>query len=707
MPDGNKLKVAFLWHMHQPYYLDPETNKFMMPWVRLHGLKDYLDMPLLASKYNVKFTFNLVPSLLDQIEMYCQGYVDRHLELSKIPARELSFEMKKEILESFFDANYPTMIYPYPRYRQLYRKQESCGSDINLATEIFSTSEWRDLQVWSNLVWIDPMFREDEPIRELFQKKRDFTEEDKEQLLNYEIGLLKKIIPTYRKLYRENKIDISFTPYYHPILPLLVDTDVAREAIPDILLPRNRFNYPDDARWHIQNSRDKFQSLFGQSLRGMWPSEGSVSESVIKLVGENQIKWIATDQEVLYHSLLKSGLESGQFSPHSLYTCEAAPDVRIFFRDHGLSDKIGFVYSGLETDRAVNDFIQSLKTIRNILKGKLENSIVPIILDGENAWEYFPDDGMEFLGKFCEALAADDQIEIVSLTEAAEEIKPVSLPSLFAGSWINHNFRIWIGHSEDNNAWDALFNARKTLVDYQKQNPQADEKKLEKAWKQIHIAEGSDWCWWYGDDHIGDHNAQFDKIFRAHLTAIYNNLGIDPPPDLMRPIHRRESVSGVIMPESLITPQLDGLLTHFYEWGGAGQYDCSNVGGATHRVDKIVKCIFFAFDFKCFYIRLDFDEKFNLVGENDYKVVIDFKSGGSKEIPLEKGGSKEETGFSYAVNRILETCFDRKSLIETGDGQIEFNVMIYSNKQMVEKWPVDESFKIELPNKNKMSFWEV
>jgi len=706
-PESDKLKVAFLWHMHQPYYLNPETNKFMMPWVRLHGLKDYLDMPLLAAEHNVKFTFNLVPSLLDQIEMYCRGYVDRHQELSKINARELSRDMKKEILETFFSAHYPTMINPYPRYRQLYRKQESCGSDIDLAVDIFSTSEWLDLQVWSNLTWIDPTFRKEDPVKTLFKKGRDFTENDKQALMDYQIELLSRIIPTYKKLSEEGKIDISFTPYYHPILPLLIDTDVAREAIPDVALPKNRFSFPEDARWHVENSVEKCRTLFNTELKGLWPSEGSVSEAVLSLIKENDIKWVATDEEVLHQSLIKSGLNPEQFSPHSVYAFEGAPDVKIFFRDHGLSDKIGFVYSGWETERAVSDFVQTLKNIRKLLAGKLDQSVVPIILDGENAWEYFPQDGHDFLSRFCEALASDENIDVISFTEAAESIQPVQLKSLFAGSWINHNFRIWIGHTEDNLAWDALYETRRVLVDYQNQHPDADPDLIKNAWKQIHIAEGSDWCWWFGDDHIGAHNSQFDTLFRAHLAGIYQMLGLETPIKLLRPIHRPEKLKSISMPEALITPQLDGNLTHYYEWSGAGHYDCTNVGGAMHRVEKVIKDIYFAFDFDGFYIRLDFDNKFDLVVKNNYRVVFDFKSCGPKEVALEKCGLKEEIGFGYAIDRVLEVRFHRKILTETGSGPIEFNVVIYSGTKLIEKWPMDDTLKIELPDRDKMSFWEV
>ncbi|MCX6827037.1 MAG: glycoside hydrolase family 57 protein, partial [candidate division Zixibacteria bacterium] len=584
MPENYKLKVAILWHMHQPFYLNPENNRLVMPWVRLHGLKDYLDMPLLAAEYdNLKVTFNLVPSLLDQIQMYCDGYLDRHLELSRIPARLLTPDEKKEILATFFTGYPVNMIDAYTRYRQLYRKKEGCGSNMNLAADIFSTAEWRDIQVWSNLVWIDPLFRREEPFHGYFEKGRDYSEEEKQQLLDGQISLLKRIIPTYQELYRQRKIDVSFTPYYHPILPLLIDTESAKEALSGIDLPANRFCYPEDARWQIQQSIEKFRLLFGQNPVGMWPSEGSVSEETLKIISEAGIKWVATDQDILYQSLLKSGLDSKKFSPHGVYICNSAPNLRLFFRDRGLSDKIGFVYSSWDSEKAVNDFIQSLKKIREFLVGNLDNVIVPIILDGENAWEYYPKDGTDFLKKLYLALSSDDQLETVFLSDVANAMEPTRLPALMAGSWINHNFRVWIGHSEDNAAWDTLFAARKTLVEYQKNNPGTDPQKLEKAWKQIYIAEGSDWCWWYGDDHQSANSDQFDLLFRTHISAVYTAIGLNPPTSLLKPLHYEKEESYLTLPESLITPKLDGLLTHYYEWSGAGHYDCRRIGGVDRR----------------------------------------------------------------------------------------------------------------------------
>ncbi|MCX6827980.1 MAG: glycoside hydrolase family 57 protein [candidate division Zixibacteria bacterium] len=708
MSENKKLKIAFLWHMHQPFYLNPLTNQFLLPWARLHGLKDYLDMPLTAAEFEgMKVTFNLVPSLLDQIQMYCDGYTDRHLELSRIPVRHLNIDEKKEILRTFFSAHQLNMIDPYARYRQLHRKRDSCGSDISLAVETFSTSEWRDLQVWSNLVWIDPMFRSQEPVRTFFEKGRDFTEEEKGQLLDFQIELLKKIIPTYQKLFAENRIDLSFTPYYHPILPLLVDTESAREALPLINLPANRFSHAEDARWQIRQAIEKYRSLFGKNPKGMWPSEGSVSEEVLKIFSEEGIKWVATDQDILQQSLAKSGLESRHFSPHTTYVYNHAPECRLFFRDRGLSDKIGFVYSSWETERAVNDFILNLKRIRDFLKSQLDNCVVPIILDGENAWEYYPDDGNGFLRRLYTALGSDPELEVVSMSDAADAIKPTILPEVAAGSWINHNFRIWIGHSEDNAAWDILFAARKALTDYEKGHLDADPDKLRKAWRQIYIAEGSDWCWWYGDEHQGADNEKFDLLFRLHIAEVYKLLGLAPPLILSQPLHRDRGESLVTLPESLITPQLDGVLTHYYEWSGAGHYNCLGSGGAMHRVDSIITAIYFAFDTDNFYIRLDFARRFDLVGIKNGRVVVDFKNIGQKEIPLEKGVLRDKGDYSYIFNQLLEARFERKALLRGGSGRLEFSVMLYSANESLERWPINDPIAIDLPERDQEIFWQV
>jgi alpha-amylase/alpha-mannosidase (GH57 family) len=708
MSESPKLKVALLWHMHQPFYLIPGARRFMMPWVRFHGLKDYLDMPLLASQFpKIKVTFNLVPSLLEQLQLYCEGYTDRHLELSRIPSRMLSPDDKMEILTSFFSAHVPTMIEPYARYRQLYRKKESCGTDLRLGVDLFSTSDWRDLQVWSNLTWIDPSFRSESPIRELFEKGRDFSEEDKVALLDFQLGLLKRIIPTYQKLRAEGKIDISFTPYYHPILPLLIDSDCAREAMPNIILPKKRFAYPEDARWHIDKAIEQHKILFEDNLSGMWPSEGSLSVETLKIMAEAGIKWTATDEDILHGAVARDGLDPRRYSPHAIYTLSGATDLKIFFRDRGLSDKIGFVYSSWETERAVADFMGNLRKIREFLGNGAGKAIVPIILDGENAWEYYKNDGADFLKKLYMALSEERDIEVVSFTEAAARMEATTLNSFIAGSWINRNFRVWIGHEEDNTAWEILHSARQALVDFQKSNPTADSARLEKAWRQLYIAEGSDWCWWYGDDHIGEHNDQFDILFRAHVAAIYEVLGINPPGNLLKPIHRAKAESLITLPEALISPKLDGMLTHYYEWSGAGFYDCGRAGGAMHRVDRIINGIYFAFDRDNFYIRVDFSRKINLLDSKKCRIIISFKDLEPKEIVLEKRRLVDKDGYRYIYGDLLEIEFGRKKLLPSGSGRLEFFVMLYLGEQLMEKWPVDDPIVIDIPEKEREIFWQV
>jgi alpha-amylase/alpha-mannosidase (GH57 family) len=517
---------------------------------------------------------------------------------------------------------------------------------------------------------------------------------------------MKRIIPTYRRLYREKKIDISFTPYYHPILPLLIDTDSAREAIPDINLPQNRFQFPDDARWHIKKSSEKFQSLFGRPLEGMWPSEGSVSEKALEIIDQEGIGWIATDENILRQSLLKSGQSTAECSVHRPYYFNKFPNLKIFFRDHGLSDKIGFVYSGWETGRAVDDFMSSLKSIHGLLKDKSDQCLVPIILDGENAWEYFPNDAGDFLTGIYTSLEKDNKIETVFFTEAAA-LQAGKLKRVSAGSWINHNFRIWIGHNEDNAAWDMLYEARRAMEKYEKDNPDADKKTIEAARHQLYIAEGSDWCWWYGDEHIGAHNSEFDKLFRQHLSIFYRLLNLDIPESVFKPIHKGRMDTYVSNPESIITPRLDGLLTHYYEWSGAGYYDCNKAGGAMHRVKIFIKIIYFAFDYDNVYIRLDFGDSFDLVARGKIKIRLEFDNSGTWEFEPVADIAEAGEGVKYGWKRLLEIGVPRKVICENGIGTARFFIKLFSGDDLLEKWPLDEPIDLVLPEKDKEIFWQL
>jgi alpha-amylase/alpha-mannosidase (GH57 family) len=707
LSDSRPLRLAILWHMHQPDYQEPHTNEMVMPWVRLHAVKDYLDMPLMSARFeNVRTTFNLVPSLLDQLEAYTDGATDPHLELSRINAEQLTDLQRREILSSFFAANPANMIRPFPRYNELYRKVKS-GSDKDIVPALFTSSEMRDLQVWSNLVWTDPMFRDEEPIQSLFAKGKNFSEEDKQRLLDWQFDLIKRVAATYVELFQEGRIDVSFTPYYHPILPLLCDTDVAREALPKIDLPQRRFRHPEDAEKQIEMSMRKFEALFGRKMVGMWPSEGSVSEEVAEICIRKGIRWIATDEDILLNSLTKSRLERKANPLHTVY--EYGPGIKILFRDRALSDRIGFVYSGWPADRAVADFVSHLKNLRRLLLDRIDEVVVPVILDGENAWEYFPNDGREFLQTFYQALDSDPELQTVTVTEAVDTVKSRPLSALFAGSWINHDFRIWIGHAEDNAAWDLLSKTREALVTFEREHPDYDSAAIAKAWNQVYKAEGSDWCWWYGDEHRGPHNQKFDGIYRSHLIAVYELLGLEAPLELLNPIYQSGAGLKAVLPEALLTPEIDGRLTHFYEWTGSGYFDCLKAGGSMHRMERHISAVYFAYDHDRVYIRLDMADKKAIELLNKSRLLITFFTPERLEIELHPGKDEkpgESTkGYHYCLRDTLEFAVDRQVLWPNGFGTLGFTVTLYEGDERIESWPENEPIRFEVAQKDRELFW--
>ena len=704
MSSEKPVKLAILWHMHQPDYRDPQSGNMVMPWVRLHALKDYLDMPLLATRYeNIRVTFNLVPSLIEQLDDYLNGATDPHLVLSAKDAGDLTTDEKREILDSFFAGPPNTMIRPHQRYFQLYTKAQSNLKD-EVLPDIFSSEEMRDIQVWSNLSWIDPIFRKEQPIKRLFDKGSNFSENDKAELLEWQLSFLKRIIPTYKELYQNGKIDISFTPYFHPIVPLLCDSESAREAMPEADLPKNRFQQPDDANWHIKSSVDKFSELFEQPISGMWPSEGSVSEMALRLFAENNVKWIATDEDILFQSMKKENVNCEKCAKFALYEYSG---VKMFFRDHALSDRVGFVYSGMETETAVEDFISHIHNIRKHCADNIDNTIIPVILDGENAWEYFRNDGYEFLDLFYRRLSEDPLIETVTMTEATEKLPATNLKQLFAGSWINHNFKIWIGHSEDNAAWDLLSSTRKALVDFVKAHPDYDREKIKKAYRQIYRAEGSDWCWWYGPEHRGPQNEQFDEIFRNHLIAVYELLDLKVPSVFYNPIYHSQIETAVVQPDAILTPTIDGRQTYYYEWATAGYLENISSGGAMHQVDQYVKRLMFAYDHDNLYIRLDFNTKKLLELFKKINLIISFSDAGIEELdlPLSTTPSAIKEDYAYALDEIFELALKRNWLLKTGFGRIGLRVILLDDQNELEAVPASDPIIIEIPEIDQELFW--
>ena len=714
------MRLAFIWHMHQPYYKDLKSGEYLMPWVRLHGVKDYLDMLLILDEFpSLHQTFNLVPSLLEQIIDYTEhGATDRHLYLSLKPVSELRENERLEITETFFSAHFDTMIKPYPRYQELYSRCRESSNRMRLSN--FSDQDYLDLQLWSNVVWIDPMFRSESWLKDLLKKGRDYTNEDKERVLDYQLEILKRIIPEHQKRAAEKKIEVSFSPYYHPILPLLVDTEIARMAIPGVELPARRFVHPEDADAQIGKAVKLYKELFGDEAPGMWPSEGSVSEAILPLLRKHGVRWIATDEEIYFASMnlaLLAGDKNldAKAGFHRAFRV-GGPDnsLGMLFRDHKISDKIGFVYSGWDADRAADDFINSLRQIDKYYAGG-EEPLVNVILDGENAWEYYRNDGADFLRALYSRLEKDKSITTVLPRDIfADEARVHNLPRLFAGSWINHNFRVWIGHTEDNAAWDLVTQTRDKLFECEQSKTPPDAATLAAAWNAIYIAEGSDWCWWYGDDHHTDQFQTFDLLFRRHLLSVWEALELEPPAALTRPIRKVPRLPGILEPTDFLRPVIDGKQTSFFEWFGAGRIECSKLGGAMHRVDSRIFEIMYGYDDDNVFFRVDF-EKERTNGSDGEEVQIELSCAVKFVVQISHQSTKlkyitgegEIPSINARWDQLLEVAIPRNLLRFGDDKHLYFSVALADKEKIVERWPEANYIPVELPKPGDSLFWQV
>ena len=702
------LYVAFIWHQHQPYYKNPQTNEYLLPWVRMHSTKDYYDMAAILDNFpKIKQTFNITPSLMEQIIDYSNGATDKFLVISQKPAKELTKEDKIFILKNFFMVNSDTMIDPYPRYQELFRRRGWFITDEYLARiePLFNAADIRDMIVWFNLAWIDPYFRnKNEKIKTIFLKGKYFSEEDKNMLLEEMLGIIPMVLPKHRELQDRGQIEVITSPFYHPILPLLIDTNIAKIGMPFVNLPKTRFQQPEDAEWHVKNGIEMYERIFGRKPKGMWPSEGSVSPDVVPLVAKYGIKWIATDEEILFKSLPKdSGIVSNLlYMPHRVKINGSS--VNMLFRDHTLSDLIGFVYYKMNPEAAADDFIGRLKKIQESFNGNgAEEHIVTIILDGENCWEYYKNDGWDFLSALYRKLSNEPALITTTVSGFLENFPPKNtLPALFPGSWINGNFGIWIGHSEDNQAWDYLNQARKFLIGKSADNGDQAEA-VKKAWREIYIAEGSDWNWWYGGDHSSANDMEFDMLFRSHLINVYKLLGEKIPNELYVSIKKKGARSDIVMPVDFIKPVLDGKVTSYFEWHNAGYYDISKAGGAMHQTDTYMKSIYWGFDLEKLYIRLDYNY---MQPSKDMQLKIVFIKPQGKVIAIDTDKkivlNNDSGGIEYAVGKkgIIEISIDFEFLgTKTGE-QIEFVIITDQNNTEFERWPYRSSIALTQPDNN-------
>lgn len=731
------LRVVILWHQHQPFYKDLLSGQYRLPWVRLHALKDYYGMVKLLDEFpKVHQTFNLVPSLVTQIQDYVEGTArDPFLNIAAKPASELTEEERRFALRYLFQANPSNLIGRYPRYRELFDRWQS-RSNSDRPQSYFQTQDFTDIQVLSQIAWFDEFFIEEPEIAELIRKGRNYSSGDQRWVIAKQRELLAKVLPAHAEAAKRRSIELSTSPFYHPILPLICDSNIGGISTPGLPLPRNRFRRPEDARDQIVRGLDLHEKTFGIRPRGMWPSEGSVSEETIAIAHSLGVNWMATDEGVLARTLgisfARDGAgrlpdaQAGQlFTVHRYKNEVSNAQMNLIFRDHTISDLIGFVYSGMPPQDAANHLMHNIQQAAQPVLAQGHDAVVSIILDGENAWEYFPQSGREFLRRFYDRLQNESGVEVVTVSEAIERQQNFHpLNSLVPGSWINANFNVWIGAPEDNLAWDYLYDAREFFA----QNaPRALEVQRKLAYEELLIAEGSDWNWWYGPEHHSANDRDFDELYRKHLSNVYQALGANPPDYLSQPIAGGALHPRFLPQTSYIHPRITGDLVRYFEWIGAAAHTADERSGAMHGKVFLLHAIYSGIDEENLYGRLDFAVAASTIsgqvvvalesqGANSsqpakaFRLAVGFQSGAIESWTLSATGregaiadsSNPESEVRVALQRSFEFKVPLATLEATMGAKIRLRFSLWQNGLPVDSLPAEGWLELPVVDETEM-----
>ncbi|HUT97818.1 MAG TPA: glycoside hydrolase family 57 protein [bacterium] len=559
---NRRLNLCLVWHQHQPLYRDPAARSprgsYRLPWVRLHGLRDYFGMAArLWERPGLRCSINLTPILVRQLNDYLSGATDRLWEFSEKSVDGLDPGETLRLLRDAFDADFSHQIGIHPRYAELFERYSLLSQSLadldlwpedgvpsRLAAEAMDVPrrDLVDLAFWCNLAWFPVELREGEwvtprgetlTVAGLAAKGADFDSGDVAELGRAWRRTLAAVIPLHRALAERGQVELTATPFAHPILPILVNSDSALIDRAGSVHPP-RFSYPADARGQIELGLDVLREAYGFAPSGWWPAEGAVGRNVVEIFKRAGARWLATDEGVL---ALVLGREP---APAELAVPWNA-GVPVFFRDHPLSDAVGFHYSRLAPREAAGDFLWGL---RHRYAG-LEGGCATVILDGDNAWGAYPRDGRDFLLALYDELLRAEDIALTTpgayLTEL--EGRGVRLPvieDLPHASWIDefgsapgNDLGTWIGEPEENRAWELLSTLRRAL-----DGAGVTAEERPDVFLHVYAAEGSDWFWWYGTDQATAPKAEreFDRLFRAHLAAAYRTAGLPVPEELDRPV---------------------------------------------------------------------------------------------------------------------------------------------------------------------------
>ncbi len=546
----NRLNVVLCWHMHQPWYRETLDGPYRLPWVYLHAMKDYTDMAAhLEGNPRMRAVVNFAPVLLDQIDDYDQqlrGWLSDGTPFDDPLLNLLSgakpipddLAARAKLVDDCTRAHAPRMIDPYPAYAQLLAWARPDGKIDEALLDFLNEQFFLDLLTWYHLAWLGHSLKQHETAKRLIAKARNFDIEDRHALLQLMADAFATLIGRYRKLHERGQIELSMSPYGHPIVPLLIDFDAMHCAMPDAPSP-SADGYPDGerrARWHIEHGLRVFEDHFGIRPVGMWLSEGGISEEAVALIEEYDFRWTASGEGVWHNSCYLSNFGEGQLhSRRTLFKSHHLPEqrCRLFFRDDGLSDLIGFEYHHWDAEQAAADFVGNLENIADFLADQPAEHVVSVILDGENAWEHYADNGQPFLEALYHALTRSERLRLTTFAEASMSTTALELPHLCAGSWVYGSFSTWIGSPDKNRAWDRLVEAKQA---YDRHITELSGERRAAAERQLAICEGSDWFWWFGDYNPSDSVRDFDELYRQQLKNLYRLLGQPLPRNLDEPL---------------------------------------------------------------------------------------------------------------------------------------------------------------------------
>jgi alpha-amylase/alpha-mannosidase (GH57 family) len=613
----------------------------------------------------------------------------------------------------------------WPRFVELHEWAQPAGGAQ--AQVSFTPRDWRDLQLLSQMVWMEETwFEKDSVVSRLANKGKEFTEKDKSALKAKQLELLGLVLPEYRAVAQTGQIELSTTPFYHPILPLICDSDIARVANPGTPLPRRAYRHPEDAREQLQRAREYHERVFGVKPAGLWPSEGSVSDQALTIAAEEGFQWFGTDEGVLGRTLNAGFFRDAKGVPANaerlykpLRVQLAGKSITGLFRDHHLSDLIGFVYSRMNGKDAAADLHGRLRELGERVRTSQPLTIC-LFLDGENAWEYYPGNGREFLREFYGRIQGDQDFRALTATEAIAAAGDIPTNTgIFPASWINANFDVWIGHSEDVAAWELLWDAREAYgraVDARKQSRDGApaETALKEAQESLLAAEGSDWCWWYGPEHSTANDAEFDALYRKHLTAVYLALGQVAPQELAKPIKRQPEHALHLAPTGFLKIAVDGRDSSYFEWLGAGLYSPERRGGAMHGRTFYLHELRYGFEENRLCVRVDpfldllgelEDSEFRITigGAEEINIVVRLVRGHLQEFAVEQGRLcllNPKTVADASFDRILEVAIQRSEISLKGQTKLRLGVALWHGGLPVDVLPAEGFLDVHLGEEN-------